>query len=184
MNKKIIVLLFLIVSFLIFIALTSYFISWDVIVDLLYGNRNVTSLVDGDDGSLNERAYLYELGLQEVLTNLFFGNYTEIMKSRGSGNYIHNILGILQYFGLSSFLGYLSLIIFCIKRFFTSWRSIRNFENIIFNNIFVFSIFQIILFRFPLGFYPIFICFGMELNSLSGKFKVNTKEGMKKMIIN
>ncbi|MDJ0617908.1 MAG: O-antigen ligase family protein [Calothrix sp. MO_192.B10] len=169
--RKMIFVCLLLVSSIYVVKITNNLPNFDSST-VLFSNRNLSAVETGSDASLDERLYYYDLGIQDIIKNPIFGNYSERIIQRGSGTYIHNLLATFQNFGFPAFLSYLSLIIICIKQFLNSWKSFNDSECMLFNSLLIFNVVQILGFRQPLGFYVIFVNFGLALRRLS-KHRLN-----------
>ncbi|WP_413176087.1 O-antigen ligase family protein [Anabaena azotica] len=145
---------------LVVLSLTFFSINYD----FLLSNRNLELISEGHSSSLEGRSHLYELGIKDIYNNPITGNYVERNYYRDSGTYIHNFLGLIQDFGIPSFLSYLFLIFYSVKCFRSLGRS-QDCNSITYNGILIVSIIQVVFFRYPINFYPIFIIFGMNLRS-------------------
>ncbi|MDJ0696058.1 hypothetical protein [Mastigocoleus sp. MO_188.B34] len=157
----------LIVSIIISLLLfNTSFLSYIDFSFLIY-NRNLEFITTNNSTSLAGRKNVFIIGFQDIMYSPIIGNYVDRMIDRGKGSYIHNIFGMLQDFGMPAFLSYLCLIIYCMRYFLHSWKSTNYYMNMLFNSIFIFSIVELFVFRYPLGFYLIFVVFGLVLKLTS-----------------
>ena len=139
----------------------------DINYEVFLSNRNFELIVEGRSDSGEMRDHLYELSIQDISNHPITGSYVSRNLYRGVGTYVHNIVALIQDFGIFSFLSYLCLIFYCIKVFLAQWGKSQDFNSIVYQGILIFSILQILFFRDPLGFYIIFINFGMTLRLMT-----------------
>ncbi|MBD2569387.1 O-antigen ligase family protein [Anabaena lutea] len=164
-NKKFILLFIIISSLILFSTFADSFNNMMIEYNLL-SNRNLSAVETGSDGSLDLRMDFYASGIKDIINNPIFGNYSERTLDSGRGTYIHNFLAAFQDFGFLTFFAYLGLVIFCVKQFLNSWKSVNDYECIFFNSLLIFNVIQILIFRHPLGLYAIFVNFGIALKRL------------------
>jgi hypothetical protein len=159
----------LVSSLMLFIvfAYSHDFLIHNVSYDSLFSNRSLEIASEGRSTSGEGRAELYRLGIQDIFHNPITGNYIERNLYRGQGTYIHNFLSLIQDFGIFTFLSYLCLIIYGIKACLTASSRVQPCNSIAINGILIISIVQVLFFREAMGFYPLFINFGMALRTFS-----------------
>lgn len=162
-NRLYTFILILIASVIFLLVLNNTSFLSNIDLSFLASNRILEFLKTNDSTSLSGRNDLYTIGIQDILYNPIFGNYINRVLERGEGSYIHNILGILQDFGIPAFISFLYLIMYCMRYFMHSWKFTNDYRTMLLNSIFIFSIVQLIFFRYPLGFYVIFVAFGLAL---------------------
>jgi hypothetical protein len=132
--------------------------------DNLLTNRNFELLTNGNSSSLEGRDEFSVEGFQDIANNPVFGSYIRRVIDRGPGTYMHNFMEILQDFGIPAFASLLGLILYCIGYFLKSYRQHQqDYETVIFNGLLIYSIVQLLFFRDPLGFYAIYINFGIVI---------------------
>jgi hypothetical protein len=124
-------------------------------------NRNLELLTDGNSSSLEGRDSYSIEGFQDIANNPVFGSYIRRVIDRGPGTYMHNIMEMMQDFGIPAFASFLGLISYCIGHFLKSYRQQQDYETTVFNSLLIFSIVQLLFFRNPLGFYAIYVNFGI-----------------------
>jgi Tfp pilus assembly protein PilF len=132
-------------------------------VETIFENRNLEFMSNnGQSSSLDERTEFYESGLSDIFQHFFIGKYTQINIDGDGGSYIHNVLGVWQYFGIIPFSCFVLAMVESIKKYFTMFKSsINNYENIAYESMLLFSILSVLLFRNPIGFNVVFITFGV-----------------------
>jgi hypothetical protein len=132
--------------------------------DTLLTNRNLELLTSGNSSSLEGRDEYSAEGFQDIVNNPVFGSYIRRVIDRGPGTYMHNFMEIIQDFGIPAFASFLGLILYCIGHFLKSYKQQQqDYETIIFNGLLIYSIVQLLFFRNPLGFYAIYINFGIVI---------------------
>ena len=134
-------------------------LTWDTV--LL--NRNLELLTEDKSSSLEDRGSFNIDGFQDILNNPVFGSYIQRVTNRGPGTYMHNIMEMMQDFGIPAFASFLGLISYCIGYFLKSYRHTKDYETMVFNTLLIFAIVQLLFFRNPLGFYAIYINFGIVI---------------------
>jgi hypothetical protein len=132
--------------------------------DSLLSNRNFELFTEKNSSSLDDRHELSALGFQDIINNPVFGSYISRVKQRGPGTYIHNIMDIMQDFGIPAFASFVGLISYCIGHLLKSFRhQQQDYETMVFNTLLIYSIVQLLYFRNALGFYAIYINFGIMM---------------------
>lgn len=132
--------------------------------DIFLSNRNLELFSSDSSSSLDERILQGEAGKEDIINSPIFGNYIHRVIDRGPGTYMHNTMQIAQDFGIPSFISLWGLIAYCIDHLLKSSRSKKNnYSTMVFNSLLIFSIVQLVCFRNPVGFYVIYINFGMIL---------------------
>ena len=134
-------------------------LTWDTV--LL--NRNLELLTEDKSSSLEDRGSFNVDGFQDILNNPVFGSYIHRVTNRGPGTYMHNIMEIMQDFGIPAFASFLGLISSCMGYFLKSYKHSQDYETMVFNTLLIFALIQLLFFRNPLGFYAIYINFGIVI---------------------
>jgi hypothetical protein len=140
-------------------------ISFSSLDSAVMSNRNLSTLINPSENYDLGRDYLYDQGINQIITNPLFGNVNERTSEFGSGTYIHNILGVWQDVGIvPQFLLFAILIqiawVICLK---IKVKEINNLFWLSF--IFSFSLFSVFFARYPFVFTPLFFCFGLFLSN-------------------
>jgi hypothetical protein len=128
-------------------------------------SRNA-ELLSGNSGSADTRIDVLQKGLENISDSFLLGTYIERSLNFGRGSYIHNIIAVLQDFGILPFLSYLVLIALSFKEAkYEKILSLRYPSLLpIHFSVLVFNCIQVVLFRYAPGYLFMFFSFGMSLN--------------------
>lgn len=132
--------------FLSFFILISF--STNFLVDTFSGNERMYKLLIfdlGDDGSANGRSMVFHMNLKIIEQNLLVGSYHQY----AGGWYIHNILSILQDYGILAFATILIIILHAIYLSLFKTRGMNNeISVLIARNIFLFETLDHLFFKY------------------------------------
>lgn len=131
-------------------------------IEMMLENRNLEFILNnGQSASLESRTEFHDSGLSDIYEHFFIGNYTQVSIEGNEGNYIHNALGIWQYYGIVPFACFGLSMFESIKKYLSIFKSTNSCENIAYESTLLFSTLSVLLFRNPIGFNVVFITFGI-----------------------
>lgn len=145
---------------LIFILLSILlFTSASFIIDFFSDNQRIYELLTfniAEDGSAQGRIKLLANNLKIINNNLFLGEFQSYIE----GNYIHNMLSILQDYGLFVFILFILILLHGLKLFILNIKSIKNdLDFLISRNIFIFSLLEHLLFKYSSSMQELLVIF-------------------------